>query len=288
LVWHIVRCFRPDSVQVPILWRQKGFIVTDEPDHPAFPQPDDQNASIWRYMDVEKFEWLVINRRLFMTPALHLGDPREGLTPKGEDNRLLAAIEQADSDESRRIAEHNRQLLTKMTNAFRREYYVSCWHKNECENQSMWDCYTTSSEAVAVRTKYVSLRSSLPSFVGVGEVRYIDRAVEHLSTRRNILEWIMHKDVQFTFESEVRAVALRPLINELGAKHFDENFIELLSSPGFYLYAPQIEVCTLLECVVLHPHASTDFEKRIIKLCESHNLTVPVRSKWDNADCLSG
>lgn len=53
--------------------------------HPAFPQPRDPESTIlWRYMDVDKFKWLVSEGRLFMPAAELLGDPFEGTTPQAE------------------------------------------------------------------------------------------------------------------------------------------------------------------------------------------------------------
>ncbi len=62
-----------------------GHTMTGQPYiHPAFPEPDDPSAVIWRYMDAPKFEWLVNCGRLFMPSADRLGDPLEGSTPPGD------------------------------------------------------------------------------------------------------------------------------------------------------------------------------------------------------------
>ena len=59
-------------------------IVTDY-EHPAFPQPADLHAKIWRYMDFGKFESLADTKRLYMRRAdLFLSDEFEGTTPAGE------------------------------------------------------------------------------------------------------------------------------------------------------------------------------------------------------------
>lgn len=116
--------------------------------HPAFPQPDDTNISLWRYMDLEKFEWMVNNSRLFMPSTDRLGDPFEGTTPKGELKWWLRQAENADSVEKEKIIKHNRSLISHMVEQFRNQYYMSCWHINEFENYAMWQCYTKSINAV--------------------------------------------------------------------------------------------------------------------------------------------
>jgi len=46
--------------------------------HPAFPQPQNLDEGVWRYLDFIKFEWMVDNNCLFMPSADNLGDPLEG------------------------------------------------------------------------------------------------------------------------------------------------------------------------------------------------------------------
>jgi hypothetical protein len=50
--------------------------------HPAFAQPDDPSAVIWRYVDASKFGWLANCGRLFMPSADRLGDALEGSSPR--------------------------------------------------------------------------------------------------------------------------------------------------------------------------------------------------------------
>lgn len=136
--------------------------------HPAFPQPDDESISIWRYMDFNKFEWIVNNKRLFMPCANRLGDPFEGTTPGGDLQWWLRKAENANSTEQKRIIEHNCKSISHMAQNFRDHYYVSCWHINEFENYAMWKCYTNSTNAVAVRTTYKALRGILHGDVEMG------------------------------------------------------------------------------------------------------------------------
>ena len=46
--------------------------------HPSFPQPSNLNISLWRYMDIEKFKWLIQEKRLYMPTTEKLGDCLEG------------------------------------------------------------------------------------------------------------------------------------------------------------------------------------------------------------------
>jgi hypothetical protein len=47
-------------------------------EHPSFQAPANPNVSIWRYMDLTKFLWMLQEKALFFTRADFLGDPYEG------------------------------------------------------------------------------------------------------------------------------------------------------------------------------------------------------------------
>jgi hypothetical protein len=47
--------------------------------HPTvFKQPRDENISVWRYMDLSKFIWMIQRKALFFCRSDSLGDPFEG------------------------------------------------------------------------------------------------------------------------------------------------------------------------------------------------------------------
>jgi hypothetical protein len=229
-------------------------------------------------MDFDKFEWIVKNSRLFIPRADQLGDPFEGTTPRGELQWWQRQAENADSDEQRRIIEHNRSLISHMAKQFREHYYVSCWHLNEFENYAMWQCYTKSTNAVAVKTNYAALRDCLPSYVEMGLVRYIDYATGRLPSM-NLFEYIMHKDIYYSYENEVRAVAASFIAYEEWQRHFNENHFELEKSPGVLVYAPPIDLTKLLMAVILHPQMPPDVEAKVAALCIKNGLSQPMLSR---------
>lgn len=248
-------------------------------EHPAFPQPDDTKTDLWRYLDFCKFEWLIDNDRLFFPSADRLGDPLEGTQPTGDLKWWQDQASMAETKEKMKIIENNQRLILNFSKAFLSNYYVSCWHMNPFEKKRMWRCYTKSSESVAVRTTYHELKQSLPEYVYIGMVRYIDYAVERLSSL-NLLEYITHKNISFRFENEVRAVVLQPAHEETGAKHFQENLYELEKSSGFRVFAPLIETKLIVQEVVLHPKSTSIFQEKISDICMKKGLVLPRRSKF--------
>ena len=129
--------------------------MSDEYQHPAFQPPPHPDVVLWRYMGFEKFDWPVKNQRLFMPSAQFLGDPLEGVAPAGHIEWWMDLAENAESEVKREIIENNRKKLSAFAEAFRPNYYVSCWHMNAVESSKMWRAYTESSEAVAVTTTWI-------------------------------------------------------------------------------------------------------------------------------------
>lgn len=246
--------------------------------HPSFPQPDDYSQVIWRYMDSDKFEWMLENGRLFMPTADNLGDPREGSTPLGEIEWWNQEYKTAVTEEQRATVAHNRQFFAYFAKNFRPRYYISCWHMNTHENYSMWRCYTKSKRAVAIRTTYSALRKALPIATLMGLIRYIDYSTDRLPWG-NLFEYIMHKDVTFRYEAEVRAVVTLPPNDELGLQEFLKDHFALATNPNFRIYAPEIDVTTLIDGIVLHPEASKRYAAKVRSLCAAKGLPAPTLSR---------
>lgn len=246
--------------------------------HPAFPQPDDSSIVLWRYMNADKFEWLISYGRIFMASVDRLGDPLEGTTPVGELEWWRRKAASTASEEHRRIVEYNRDFLSRMAKKFRKHCYASCWHINQYENHAMWKCYTNNPKAVAIRTTYETLKNCLPDYIFLGIIRYIDYAIHRLPTM-NMFEYIMHKDIYYSFEREVRVVAFSPPMEAPGGKQFADNHFERENFPGFLVYAPPMDINRLIHGVVLHPEAPAKFKSRIDTMCAKSGLPTPTTSR---------
>jgi hypothetical protein len=255
-------------------------MTTEIYQHPAFPQPDDPQAVLWRYLDFDKFTWLVTERRLLMPAAEQLGDPFEGTTPQGELDWWRDLAAKADTEEQRKIIEANRVKLSQFAMGFKGHYYVSCWHMNQHENDAMWKAYTSGPRSAAIRTTFAALRACLPSYVDIGMVRYLDYVNGRLPTM-NMFEYIMHKRIQLSFEQEIRAVAFGLLSDELGGAEFRENLFEKEGNAGFRAYAPPIDLTRLIHGVVPHPRATPEFITEVTALCANHSLPSPGRSEMN-------
>jgi hypothetical protein len=261
----------------------RAATMTDEPIHPAFPQPKDLEIDLWRYMDVSKFEWLLEYKRLFMPVTEKLGpDVLEGAQPAGDKAWWEKQAEDEDDKDKKQIIKRNSEIIVGFSNRFRKNYFVSCWHMNSSENEKMWEHYTNSNDSLVIRTKYNNLRSVLPSHINLGKVRYINHITEKLPSF-NLFEHIMHKDTNYVFEKEVRAVAAPLTEAHWKSKEFDGHIFEMESDPEFIFYAPEVSIVNLIQNITLHPKSSSAFVERIEKLCSGHGLPTPVSSSLEIA-----
>ena len=249
------------------------------PTHPAFPQPHDFAAKLWRYLDTEKFAWMVENGRLLMPSASKLGDPLEGTRPDGDRAWWQQQIDQSPSEDKRRVLKYNRDTLQRFTDNFREHYYVSCWHLNEAESMEMWCCYVKGSESVVVQTRYSILRKCLANFIEIGLVRYIDYRKEKLPSL-NLYECVTHKDIVYEFEKEVRAVVQHPPPKSPHHAEFMQHFFESESKKDFRAFAPEIELSSFIETIVLHPKATREFVQHTNRLCRENGVNEPMQSKF--------
>ncbi|WP_338692821.1 hypothetical protein V5279_42270 [Bradyrhizobium sp. 26S5] len=130
-------------------------ILNEHYDHPAFPQPADRNALVWRYQDFDKFASLVTTGRLYMRRAdLFNKDQFEGTTPQGEIDYWAQRAADAATPQERAAIEHSRAELAEYAEHFRRNYFVNCWNMAPDENVAMWERYTSGPESVVIRSRY--------------------------------------------------------------------------------------------------------------------------------------
>lgn len=246
--------------------------------HPAFPQPANRDAAIWRYMHIDRFRSLIETSSLYMARADRLGDDFEGTTPSGERNYWNELIKLAATEEERIAHEYNRDQRAEFAAAFREQYYVSCWHMADDENVTMWERYGKERphETVAIRTTYSTLRQQLVprQIVELGLVSYIDYAKDRLPSY-NMLQNITHKRHFYRDEREVRAVMWRMHGNREVAQQYIEPFI----TPDGLGFLQPVAIRDLIKEVVLNPKSTPAFADDVAAICARGDLAPPTMSK---------
>ena len=182
-------------------------------EHPSFPQPENVNAKIWRYMDFTKFIDMLRTGGLFFSRADKLGDPFEGSWPSinargwRDHASRMEALALADNREFDQSAE----VLSRAFRSFTKYKGVNCWHMSEVESDAMWKLYLKSNEGIAIQTRYELLRDSFSSVeetIFLGKIRYLNYETEHFRSD-NLCNPYMHKRLGFQHEREIRALLIR-------------------------------------------------------------------------------
>lgn len=233
-------------------------------DHYCFPQPEEGNVRLWRYMDFTKFVSLVSSTGLFFCRSDLFQDPFEGTYSKA--NISLRPEVYKDMPEDQRESMMNK--MSSLSRGVREWTYISCWHANEYESAAMWDLYAKTNEAVAIETSYDKLRSVLPERVFLGCVRYIDYNTDWLP-EGNSLYPFMHKRKSFEHEREVRA-----LIQDIDATI--DNLVAGKANNSTGQLVP-IEVNDLISAIHVAPTSSSRLVDLVAEVASKYEISADVR-----------
>lgn len=210
--------------------------------HPSFPQPEDPDALVWRYMDLAKFIVLLDGHRLHLTRLDRMYDPYEGAPTR--------AIE---DDPDAPPLEELRDILHRA----RRATYINAWYLGEHESEAMWRLYCRGGQGVALQTRYARLvetAAAHPDFY-VGQVRYIDYDTERFP-EADLFSPLMHKRIAFAHEREVRLVAVLPAA------------LDSANPPGPAGIDIEWDPEAMVECVFIDPYADGYFAKAVEAVVE--------------------
>lgn len=248
-------------------------------DHPYHIEIED-NAILWRYMSLEKFESLLREQALFFCRADKFSDPYECSIPKKEFEYRLS--EEKFIDEERvfnrtdrkfdlEIAKKNANNLALTHKKIRKATTVNCWHINNDESDAMWQLYLKNNEGIAVRTNKKKLYKALEGTkekISISKIRYINydndiwfHRNEYPFDSYNFLTPIIHKRIEFAHEKELR------LYNQDNNRE-KENFWE--TQPNEIGEMIKIDVNALVDCIIFHPTAEQGTKDKIVALTRGY------------------
>ncbi|MEK4247508.1 DUF2971 domain-containing protein [Psychrobacillus sp. FSL K6-2684] len=160
------------------------------------------NPTVWKFMDINKFRFLVENKALFFAKPSAFIDPLEGSYSNWdiknfEEEKFPEVTSRA---EMKKIQEYSA---------------ISCWHMNEYESAGMWDLYLNSEDGVAIKTNYKGLLNSIKDLrykIFAGRLQYINFHKEMTSV--NIFDTLFYKRKSFSHENELRLMVVASRIDE--------------------------------------------------------------------------
>jgi hypothetical protein len=242
-----------------------------ETQHESFRLPTNKDIAIWRYMDLAKYLSMLEGRSLFFARAPQLGDPFEGSSPKMMvDSREYIRANRASDAALADWKDTPESFFDSIANAYREmvpRYLINCWHMSEHESAAMWKLYSSSNEAVCIRSTYRRLRVDLPQCVFIGEINYINYETQSLSPS-NAFNFIMHKRVSFAHERELRAVFW-----EMDGTPEAQPFKKQIEPTGLRI---RVDIPSLVDQVYVSPAAAPWFSNLVASMTAKCGFDLPV------------
>jgi hypothetical protein len=238
-------------------------------------EPQNQDAVIWRFVNMRKFRDLMTTAELYFCRADLFPDEREGLPP--EEYLATFGLNPYDINDRRELLNHIGSDAQ-----FREGFYVNCWHLFREETSKMWREY--GNEGVAITSRYRLLKSALNALSDrayIGLVRY---GAQHLIGKHvNLFRYITTKRTKYAHEQELRAFLwiMDPYagIN----RHYDENN-RVHPIP---LTAPQdsvskgerrkVDLQALVTDIVVSPCSSSTIVDEVRQVVSDAGYKIPVQ-----------
>lgn len=238
---------------------------------------------IWRYLSFARFLAVLTQQALYFARPEAFGDPFEAaIGPEkhreewleGSRRMFREVLEEARAagsldanvaidDETERLLSDWRQL----NRVIPMNTYVSCWHEADFESEAMWRLYAKdTTEGIAIRSTCGRLRKAIAGLSGlrIGRVTYRDYEAGPMHPMLRFF----NKRLAFQHEREIRAAFLA----------LDE---EPSNEPGRLI---QVDLATLIEEVVVSPHAPVWVQPVVASVLERFALSVPVRHSSISAE----
>ena len=254
--------------------------------HPVFHSPNNVDAKIWRFIDIQKFWSLLERESLHFSKVTSFEDPFEGRI--AEYNKKMGREMYSTIRDKFETDEKFEKFLITRLKSFEELYHtaknftlVNCWHLNEYESASMWRLYSTNNSGIAIQSTYTKLTQSFqntPDKVYVGTVSYTDFTKEWMD-ESNVYAPFMYKRKSFENEQELRCVTVLPdddsktrVLSDLDKerekitpskpKIVDPN--ELTINGKFV----KVNLDELIENIYIAPLSSNEFENMVNSLTE--------------------
>lgn len=225
---------------------------------------------MWRFLDFEKFVYLIEKSTLFHSRLDQLGDPFESAVTSpyakkrasGEMQGYMPAPEPAEAHNNRRL------MLTS---------FVSCWHANDHESAAMWKLYAHEHRGVAIVSTVRRLIESVdvgPFEYGMlGPVEYFDFEQDDMSLTFGLVGRPgFSKRKAFEHEREVRGmIRLKDIPDNLDHFLSNERIDGLKRSMPLGVGA-HIDLTKLIHKIYTNPHATDWFLDLVQLLVGRHGL----------------
>lgn len=243
-----------------------------------FNQPVEPSCIIWRYMDFTKFVAMLESKSLYFTRCDQFTDKFEGSFSKG--NRKLRPDKYrglVESEEGLTKIENN---LIELAKSQKLRTFVNCWHANPGESAAMWQLYTKTNEAIAIKTTFAKLEEQInqsnfdkpyinPSFY-IGKVRYVDYDDEWIP-ENSLIGPFTYKRLSFSHENEIRLIILEGVDYKKNGGGFDIGY----RSP-YQGISLSIDLNKTIDSIYVAPTSPLWFKNLVEQVVSRYSLNTPV------------
>ena len=258
-------------------------------DHEALIKPTPEQI-IWRYLDLDKFESILMDKGLFFCRSDKFSDPFEGTIPKRESEyRIITERRMAQFHKREMTHEEAVKKSEEMGNLhkrFRRAFIVNCWHINQGESDAMWRLYLKTNEGVVIQTTVNKLRESFDNSeeeIYISKVRYLDyekkiwfHENDYPIRNYNLFTPIVHKRTAFAHENELR------IFQQINEAVHNEKYWDDKSNYMGNLISCNIE--HLIEKVIIPPTADEQIKNKVEEILKKHGLNREIEKSKLNEE----
>ena len=214
---------------------------------------------IWRYMDYDKFEYMIKKSALYFARADEFGKYDEAVISFADKEFLRKGREQTGN----KNWESDYQNEITFYEATKTKTYLSCWIHSHNETRYMWNNFTKTNEAIAIKTKVgnfkkVLIDTNFKEGIQIGKVEYTDPISSTIGIF-NIARLYFRKITDFRNENEIRAIILLHS-HEEGPHHLDVS----------------INLNDLIDEIYLNPSSDFSFENKIKNLLKEFNVNKEI------------
>lgn len=259
--------------------------------HDEFPEPDDDDQTIWRYLEFPQVMSILERKSLWFTAASGFEDPYEGsfTMPDLEEAAEKALAMGWDIEE-----EEFMKMVQSTPDRFQNDLFLNCWHMNDYESVAMWNQYSLADGGIAVRSTVGRFKDALDTCeeydVHLSSVDYVDFR-EDVIREAFIPRRFLYKRKSYEHEKELRAFVHfqdvieveRSVAREKGlnirdpdkeVQHYPrmEPYASMLGEelpPGLYV---SVDLDSLIDKIFVAPDAPGWFEKTVEEIADTYGL----------------
>ncbi len=247
--------------------------------------PPNDEDTLWRYTNFEKFVNLLVTESLFFTRADKFEDPYEGFIPQ-------SIIDAYKHSLTRVAPEEFVEAIMKRNEDSRKYVMCNCWHQNIVESMAMWEKYYMRNSGVAIKTTMQKMKNSLTNThsIYIGKIEYIYDNTDDNQYMQNFLNSeiplakkltyfpYFQKRKEYEHEQEVRLVVdIDPFVMDALNNQTVDSFLEIglpdICDIGMLF---NIDVDTLIDEVIVSPYAENWITETVRSVVDKYGFNFRV------------